>query len=109
MRRAIPYPCISPMVASVCNTITSRVPCNKSSFVCPITHSCVHATSGCHIPLWRYHRKMGPWLLRNRWRIGSQEISGGDVGGLFSAGWMVVSRQGVHMRQLSAKEKDLGG
>src|SRR5579863_4304357 len=32
IRRAIPYPCCAPITANVCRTMTSSVPCSKSSF-----------------------------------------------------------------------------
>src|SRR5437870_7773343 len=46
MRRAIPYPCIGPMLWRVCSTMKSRVPCNASIFpealVCPLATAKVY-------------------------------------------------------------------
>src|ERR1035438_7916035 len=51
MRRAIPYPCNSPIASSVCRTIRSSVPCNKSSFEPPIL-------SSPRPLLWHHHRSL---------------------------------------------------
>src|SRR3954447_21833334 len=44
MRRAMPYPCNGPSTARVCRTITSSVPCKRSSLDSPIRLSCGSTT-----------------------------------------------------------------
>src|SRR5262249_44234975 len=50
MRRAIPYPCWGPRVASDCSTIVSSVPCSKSRRGSE-WRSCGIATDGSTVPV----------------------------------------------------------